>query len=194
MRIIRQAVVMFVLLTVITGVLYPMLITVLGQAAFPAQANGSLIERDGEIVGSSLIGQATDDPRYFWSRPSGVSYMLGSSSDALAVSSGTNIGWTNAALVAAVAEREAAFRAANNVPAEVAVPPEMLFASGSGLDPHISPASARLQIERVAMARGLDQAQIAALVEQQIESPQLAILGEARVNVLLLNLALDGLQ
>lgn len=191
----RPALMMFISLTLITGVLYPLLVTLIAQMVFPVQANGSLITTtDNQIVGSTLIGQTTDDARYFWSRPSAVSYMEGASLDKLVSSGATNYGSTNEVLAENVALREQAFRAANNVPDGVTVPVEMLFASGSGLDPHISPGAARLQIDRVAEARGLEREIVANLVEQYVEVPQLGFLGQPRVNVLLLNLALDGLQ
>lgn len=185
---------MLMILTVITGVLYPLSITAFAQMLFPAQANGSLMIVDGVTVGSSLIGQVTDDPRYFWPRPSAVDTMLGSSLDAPGSSGATNFGGTSAILAQAVAEREAAFRVAHNLPDDAAVPVEMLFASGSGLDPHISPESARWQVERVAAARDLDTETVTALVEAYVEAPTLGILGQPRVNVLLLNLALDALE
>lgn len=185
---------MLAVLTLFTGVLYPLLITVIAQLAFPAQANGSLLVVDSVTVGSGLVGQATDDPRYFWPRPSAVNTMFGSSPDALSASGATNYGSTSAALAQAAAAREAAFRAAHNLSAGVAVPAEMLFASGSGLDPHISPESARLQIDRVTAARGLGRETVAALVEAHVEAPMLGFLGQPRVNVLLLNLALDAAQ
>lgn len=190
----RPALVLLVGLTLITGVLYPLFVTLVAQVAFPSQANGSLVTVNNQVVGSSLIGQATDDPRYFWSRPSAVGYMEGSSQDALGSSGASNLSSTSATLDEAVANREEAFRSANNVPTEIAVPTEMLFASASGLDPHISPEAARLQVGRVAEARGLDNTVVANLVEQYVEAPQLAILGQPRVNVLLLNLALDALE
>lgn len=185
---------MLLVLTLLTGVVYPLAMTVIAQAVFPVQANGSLITVDNQTVGSSLIGQSTSDPRYFWSRPSAVNYMEGSSLDALGSSGATNYSSTNAALAEDAAAREAAFRAANNIPDDTAVPVEMLFASGSGLDPHISPEAARLQVERVAVARGLEAETVAALVEAHIEAPALGFLGQPRVNVLLLNLALDKLK
>jgi K+-transporting ATPase ATPase C chain len=185
---------MLLVLTLLTGVVYPLAMTVIAQAVFPVQANGSLITVDNQTVGSSLIGQSMSDPRYFWSRPSAVNYMEGSSLDALGSSGATNYSSTNAALAEDVAAREAAFRAANNIPDDTAVPVEMLFASGSGLDPHISPEAARLQVARVAVARGLGAETVAALVEAHIEAPALGFLGQPRVNVLLLNLALDKLK
>ncbi len=185
---------LFIILTIITGVIYPLFVTLAGQVIYPAQANGSLIEKDGVVIGSSLIGQAIDDPRYFSSRPSAVNYMLGSSPQSLGSSGASNLSVINQALVDAVKAREKAFRELNGLADDVAVPLEMLFASGSGLDPHISPQSARLQIDRVATARNLDRQVVADLVEQFIESPTLGILGESRVNVLLLNVALDEVQ
>jgi K+-transporting ATPase ATPase C chain len=185
---------MLLVLTILAGILYPLMMTLIAQVAFPSQANGSLIIVDGVAVGSALIGQSMNDPRYFWSRPSAVDTMQGSSLDALGSSGATNYGGTSALLAADVAAREMIFRAANIIPDEVAIPVEMLFASGSGLDPHISPEATRLQIDRVAVARSLEREIVANLVETHVEAPQLGILGQPRVNVLLLNLALDGLQ
>jgi K+-transporting ATPase ATPase C chain len=184
---------MLAVMTLLTGVLYPVAITVMAQVAFSYQANGSLETRDGVIVGSSLIGQANNDPRYFWGRPSAVSYMDDTTADALGSSGASNAGATNATLATAIQERAQAFREANGLTDDVVVPNDMLFASASGLDPHISPASARLQIQRVATARNMDVSVVANLVEQFVENPQLGILGEARVNILKLNLALDQL-
>jgi K+-transporting ATPase ATPase C chain len=178
---------MLVMLTLITSVLYPLAITLAAQFMFPAQANGSLVTVDGTVVGSELIGQANDAPRYFWSRPSAVSYNP-------LPSGGSNLSRTDHRLVEAVAQREADFRAANNLLDDVAIPPEMLYASGSGLDPHISPEAARLQINRVAESRNLPRETISELVDQYVEPPQLGFLGQPRVNVLRLNLALDRLQ
>lgn len=184
----RTAVLMLLTLTIVTGIAYPLAITLVSQVIFPVQANGSLITKGNPVIGSKLIGQNMNgDPSYFWSRPSAISYNP-------LPSSGSNLGPISAKLQESVAQRETEFRTANNVPANVAVPSEMLFASGSGLDPHISPEAARLQIERIAVARGLPSQQVKALVDQFIEAPQLGFLGEPRVNVLLLNLALDTLQ
>lgn len=185
---------MLIVLTLLTGVLYPLGVTLLAQALFPVQANGSLIVTAERIVGSELIGQANQEARYFWPRPSAVKYMDGAAPDALRSSGATNIGPTNATLVAQVQTRAAAFRTANQLDPEVVVPADMLLASGSGLDPHISPAAARLQVARVAAARGIDAGIIAALVEQHVEPPQWGVLGAPRVNVLQLNLALDRIQ
>lgn len=194
LKTLRPALMMFVILTLITGVIYPLCVTLVAQIVFPVQANGSLITQDNQIVGSTLIGQTTDDPRYFWSRPSAVNYMQGAALDAPVSSGATNLGSMSETLAENVETRERDFRAANNIPDNVAVPVEMLFASASGLDPHISPEAARLQIDRVASTRSLDRSIVANLVEQHVEQPQLGFLGQPRVNVLVLNLALDGLQ
>ncbi len=186
-RQVRAAVVSLVLLTVITGVAYPLVVTLIAQLLFPWQANGSLILKDGKPVGSALIGQPFDDPRYFWSRPSATSPFP----DNAASSSGSNLGPTNPDLAKAVQGRVEALRAAD--PGNTApIPVDLVTASGSGLDPHISPAGALYQVHRVAKARGLDDARVRDLVGQHTEGRQWGILGEQRVNVLRLNLALDA--
>ena len=183
----RPALFMLAILTLLTGVIYPLLVTGIAQLAFSRQANGSLVAAGGSVVGSALLGQANDDPAAFQPRPSATGY-------GTLPSGGSNLAPTSADLAVAVAQRAADFRAANGLSADAAVPMEMLFASGSGLDPHVSPDAARLQVSRIAAARGLDEATVAALVEQYVEGPQLGILGQPRVNVLLLNVALDGLE
>ena len=186
---IRRGLVLLVVLTVITGVFYPLVITGLAQVAFPRQTNGSLVERDGKAVGSSLIGQTFGDPKHFWSRPSATSPYPNNASS----SSGSNQGPTNPALAEAVTGRIKALRDAdpgNNAP----VPADLVTASGSGLDPHISPAAAEYQVNRVAKARNLDPAKLREMVEKYTESRQLGFLGEPRVNVLELNLVLDALK
>src|SRR5438093_2499450 len=184
---IRPALVLLAVLTVLTGVVYPLVVTGIAQTIFPRQANGSLIVKDGKPVGSSLIGQPFDDPGYFWSRPSATSpfaYNAGASS-------GSNLSPTNPALLKAVQERVDALRAAD--PGNTApVPVDLVTASGSGLDPHISPAAALYQVDRVARARKVDEGAVRRLVEAHIEGRWLGVLGEPRVNVLELNLALDA--
>jgi K+-transporting ATPase ATPase C chain len=184
----KPALVLFVLLTLLTGVVYPLLVTVVAQAAFPDQANGSLVFRDGTVAGSSLIGQPFDDPKYFWSRPSATAPFAYNA----AASSGSNLGPINPALVDAVKARVDALRAAdpsNHAP----IPADLVTASASGLDPHVSPAAARWQVGRVARARRLDPAAVEALVARNTEGRQWGFLGEERVDVLTLNLALDAM-
>jgi K+-transporting ATPase ATPase C chain len=183
----RAALVSLVLLTVVTGIAYPVIVTAIAALVFPRQATGSLVVRDGKTIGSTLIGQPFDDPKYFWGRPSATSpfaYNAGASA-------GSNLSPTNPALVEAVRGRVEALRAAD--PGNTAlVPVDLVTASGSGLDPHISPAAAFYQVRRVATARGLSEEKVRGWVEQHIEGRQLGFLGEPRVNVLALNLALDG--
>jgi K+-transporting ATPase ATPase C chain len=175
------------LLTLITGVAYPLLVTGIAQAVFPSQAQGSLIVKDGKVVGSRLIGQPFDDPKYFWSRPSATSPFA----DNAGSSSGSNLSPTNPDLIKAVQGRVDALRAAD--PGNTApVPVDLVTASGSGLDPHISPAAAFYQAPRVARARNLPPETVRELVERHIEGRFLGFLGEPRVNVLALNMALDA--
>ncbi|MEO8060163.1 MAG: potassium-transporting ATPase subunit KdpC [Burkholderiales bacterium] len=183
----RPAISVFALLTALTGVAYPLLVTGIAQAAFPHAANGSLLTVDGKTVGSALIGQSFSAPKYFWSRPSATSPM---SNNGVA-SGGSNLGANNPVLLDAVKDRVAALRSAdsgNTLP----VPVDLVTASGSGLDPEISLAAAFYQAPRIARARGIAEMTLRALIEQQAEHPWLGVVGEPRVNVLQLNLALDG--
>ncbi len=185
--ILRPALVLFAVLTALTGVAYPLVVTGIGQAAFPDQAAGSLILRDGKPVGSSLIGQNFSDPKYVWGRPSAT----GPYPNNATASSGSNQGPLNPALVDAVKGRIEALRAAD--PGNTAqVPVDLVTASGSGLDPHISVAAAQYQAARVAKARGLPVAQVQQLIEKHMEGRLFGFLGEPRVNVLLLNLSLHA--
>ena len=183
----RPAIIVLVLFTLLTGLGYPLLVTGIAQVVFPAQANGSLIVRDGKPVGSALIGQPFDDPKYFWGRLSATApfaYNAGAST-------GSNLGLINPAFHAAAKARIDALREAdpdNKAP----IPVDLVTASGSGVDPHITPAAAFYQVRRVAKARGLDEGRVRQLVEAHLEGRQLGVLGEPRVNVLRLNLALDG--
>lgn len=185
----RPAVVMVVALSVITGIAYPLVVTGVGRLAFPSQANGSLIVRDGKVVGSRLIGQAFDDPKFFWGRPSATGPVPYNA----AASSGSNLGPLNPALRDAVAARIAALRAADPG-ATGPVPVDLVTASGSGLDPHISPAAAEFQVARVARVRGLAPAAVRALVARHTEGRTFGLLGEPRVNVLELNLSLEDVR
>ena len=177
-----------VVFTLICGVIYPMLATAVGQVLFDHQADGSLIERDGHVVGSELIGQVFTAPEYFHSRPSAA----GDGYDGSA-SSGSNLGPTNPDLLDAVKERAVAYREENSLPDDAMVPVDAVTASGSGLDPHISVANADIQSARVAAARGLDVATVLAMVHDYTEGRDLGVLGEPGVNVVRLNLALDDL-
>jgi len=183
-----QSVRMLIVMTVVTGVLYPLVVTGIAQSAFRDEANGSLIREGDKVRGSLLIGQPFTDAKYFWSRPSATGPMPYNG----AASSGSNQGPTNPALKDAVEGRVKALRDAGGDPSKP-VPVDLVTASGSGLDPHISPAAAEYQIERVAKARGLSPDAVRALVLRHIEGRQLGVLGEPRVNVLALNLALDSL-
>jgi K+-transporting ATPase ATPase C chain len=176
---------MLLLLTLITGVAYPLVVTGVAQAAFPRQANGSLIEKGGKILGSTLLGQPFDDPRYFWSRASATSPAYNGQS-----SSGSNLGPTNPALRDAAKSRLDALHAVDP-DAKDPVPVDLVTASGSGLDPHISPAAAYYQVHRVAKKRGLPEDTVHQLVDRFTERPFLDLFGEPGVNVLELNLALD---
>jgi K+-transporting ATPase ATPase C chain len=182
----RAAFVLFALLTLLTGVVYPLLVTAVAQIVFPHRANGSVIEAKGKAIGSELIGQPFDDPRYFWGRPSATSpvpYHAGSST-------GSNLGPTNPAHLDAVRARVEALRK-SHPEQEGPVPGDLVTTSASGLDPHISPAAAEYQLARVAMARGLSEDRVRQLVVEHTEGRTLGLLGEPRVHVLRLNLAVD---
>jgi len=185
----RPLLVLFALLTVVTGLAYPLAVTGIGRVFFADQVSGSLVRRGGAVVGSSLIGQSFQDPKYFWGRLSATSPMPNNG----AGSGASNLGPTNPALIDAVRGRVEALKAAD--PGNVApIPVDLVTASGSGLDPHISPAAALYQVMRVARARHLDPIRLRQLVLAHVEAPQWGIFGEARVNVLLLNLDLDRAQ
>ncbi|UEP33894.1 potassium-transporting ATPase subunit KdpC [Burkholderia ambifaria] len=186
---IRPLVVIFVVLTAVTGLAYPAVMTVFGQAVFPSQANGSLIEKDGRAVGSALIGQPFDAPKYFWGRLSATSPMPYNASG----SGGSNLGPLNPSLAEQVKARIAALRDAGNDMSKP-VPVDLATASASGLDPEITPAAAAYQVERVAKARNLSADAVAQLVAANTAGRQFGVLGEPRVNVLKLNLALDAAQ
>jgi K+-transporting ATPase ATPase C chain len=187
MKLFIQSILLTIVFTVLTGVLYPLVITGIAQVAFHDQANGSLLERNGTVVGSELLAQQFTGDKYFWPRPSAGGY-------ATVPSGASNLGPTSQALQSNVTANAAAFRTGNKLAADAPVPADMVFTSASGLDPHISPEAARLQVARVAAARGMGAEQVKALVEKFVEGPQWGVFGEARVNVLQLNLALDDLD
>ena len=191
----KPALILFAILTVLTGILYPLAVTGVAQVAFPNQANGSLIDRDGTLVGSALIGQDFSDPGYFWGRPSATSGSPYTPFDAQALtgSSGSNLGPLSQVLVDSVRGRVEALQAAD--PGNTALfPVDLVTASASGLDPHISVAAAYYQVPRVARLRGMAEADVTALVDRYIEGRSFGFLGEPRVYVLLLNLALDEIK
>ena len=196
LREIRPALVILVALTLITGLFYPLLMTQVAQVVLPRQANGSLLEHNGKVIGSTLIGQTFADDKYFHGRPSATTATdPANSSKTVAApynaanSGGSNLGPSNAALIDRVKEDVAKLKAEN---AGADIPADLVTTSGSGLDPHISPAAALFQTPRVAKARNLPEPQVRELVQQHVEQPLAGILGEARVNVLALNLALDA--
>jgi potassium-transporting ATPase KdpC subunit len=184
----RPAISLFVLLSVITGVVYPFVTTGIAKILFPEQAGGSIVSKEGKPVGSKLIGQNFTDPKYFWGRPSVTSPQPYNGT----ASSGSNQGPLNPALIDAVKGRVDALQAAAS--SVKPAPADLVTASGSGLDPHISPEAARYQVDRVAKARGMSAEKLTALIAQHTEGRQWGLFGEARVNVLELNLALDAIQ
>ncbi|MFL9995822.1 potassium-transporting ATPase subunit KdpC [Paraburkholderia sediminicola] len=186
---IRPVLVLFILMTVITGVIYPIVVTAIGHAAFAAQANGSLLVRNGKLAGSTLIGQQFDAPTYFWGRLSATTPQPYNAQN----SGGSNLGPTNPALADEIKGRLDALKAAGNDMSQP-VPVDLVTSSGSGLDPEISPAAAAYQAARVAKARGLPVDQVTNLIASNTSGRQFGIFGEARVNVLKLNLALDDLK
>jgi K+-transporting ATPase ATPase C chain len=185
--VLRPLLVLFALLTVLTGLIYPMFVTGIGKIAFPKQVSGSLVVRDHKVVGSMLISQSFQDPKYFWGRLSATSPMPNNAG----ASSGSNLGPTNPALLDAVKARIDALKMAdpdNTLP----IPVDLVTASASGLDPDISPAAALYQVARVARARNIDPEKLREKMLAQVKGPQWAIFGEPRINVLMLNLSLDG--
>jgi potassium-transporting ATPase KdpC subunit len=185
----RPLLVLFAVLTLLTGLVYPIAVTGVGRVFFPDAANGSLVMQKGTAVGSALIGQSFQEPRYFWGRLSATSPMPNNG----AGSSGSNFGPTNPALIDAVRARIEALKAADPGNS-LAIPVDLVTASGSGLDPHISPAAALYQVTRVSQARHIDPVKLRQRVLAHVEPPQWGIFGEPRVNVLLLNLDLDRAQ
>ena len=176
-------------MTILTGIIYPFLMTGIAQVVFPAKANGSLVVKDGKIIGSVLIGQKFDSTIYFWSRPSAIDYNP-------IPSSGSNFGPTSDKLKKQVEERRILFATGNSIADIGSIPKEMIFASGSGLDPHISPVAAMLQLERVSKSRNYSESQkllIRELIKNKTEEPQFLLFGEPRINVFELNLALDNI-
>jgi potassium-transporting ATPase KdpC subunit len=192
MKLITQAVRQTILWSVVLGVLYPVVMTLFAQVCFHEQAEGSLVTKDGKVIGSALMAQQFTGSNYFWPRPSACTY--GTGPTGIVASSGSNLGPTSGALHTNVLGNIAAFISGNNLPTNTVVPADMIYASASGVDPHISPEAARLQVARVAASRGLSEKQVGELVEKFVEPPQWGFLGQARVNVLLLNVALDKEQ
>jgi K+-transporting ATPase ATPase C chain len=189
-KILHPAIVLFATLTILTGLIYPLMITLVSQIVFPKQANGSLITNDTVVVGSALIGQQFDNPKYFWGRVSATgSYPYNASA-----SGGSNYGIMNDKLYQQAADRIDALKKVEPGGNPLPIPVDLVTASGSGLDPHISVAAARYQASRVASIRNISVEKVLELITKQTESPQFGFLGEARVNVLQLNLALDGLK
>jgi K+-transporting ATPase ATPase C chain len=190
MKLIFQSIRQTIVWSVICGIIYPLVFTVFAQLVFPRQANGSLVMSGGKLVGSEWMAQQFQGTKYFWPRPSAATY--GTGATGLNASSGSNLGPTSAQLQTNVRTNAKALRDAHKLAADAPVPADLVYASASGVDPHISPEAAEFQVARVAAARGMTADQVRSLVEQHVEPPQLGFLGQARVNVLLLNLALDA--
>lgn len=179
-----------VVMTILTGFIYPLVMTGIAQAGFPSKSNGSLILKDGKIIGSELLGQKFDSTIYFWSRPSAIGYNP-------IPSGASNYGPTSDTLRKQVNSRRTSFASANSITDELAIPKEMVFASGSGLDPHISPESALLQVDRISSVRHFDNELKGMLIKKindLTEPPQFFILGQPRINVLMLNIELDKIE
>ncbi len=189
-RVLRPAIAILIAMTVITGVAYPLVVTAVAQVVFPYQANGSMIVVDGKTVGSSLIGQFFNEPQYFWGRPSAATSSAAPNGYDASNSAGSNLGPTSKALIDTIAQRVDDMRKANG---GGPVPVDLVTSSASGLDPSISPAAAEYQVARVARARGLTEDQVRTYVARHTTQPLLGFLGEPQVNVLELNLDLDGL-
>jgi K+-transporting ATPase KdpC subunit len=191
----RPIAVLFIIMAVITGVVYPLVVTGFAQLFFPSQADGSMIEHNGKVIGSKLIGQYFTDPKYFWGRPSATSGSpyTAFDQDRLTGSSGSNLGPLSKTLMNTIQERVNRLKSADprNV---LPIPIDLVTASASGLDPHISVSSAYYQVSRVASGRGLREEDVSSLVDRYVDNRQFGVLGELTVNVLLLNLALDGIQ
>jgi K+-transporting ATPase ATPase C chain len=190
MKLILQSIRQTIVWSVIAGVIYPLVFTVFAQLVFPNQANGSLVTRDGKLVGSEWMAQQFQGAKYFWPRPSAASYGTGAAG--LNAGSGSNLGPTSAQLQTNVRANAKALRDAGKLAADAPVPADLVYASASGVDPHISPEAAEFQVARVAAARGMPADRVRSIVDEHVEAPQLGFLGQARVNVLLLNLALDA--
>ena len=186
----NSAIRMLMIMTVVLGVIYPLGMTAFAQMIFPAQANGSLIYKEGNLVGAKLIGQNFTDERYFHGRPS----VAGDDGYDAASSAGSNLGPTSKKLLSGIDERAKVLRQDNDLAEDAIVPSDLVTASGSGLDPHITVAAAQIQLQRVAKARKLSEEQILAIIEKNTENPQIGFLGEKRVNVVGLNLALDDVK
>lgn len=189
MKEIITAIRLFIVLTIVTGIVYPLVVTGIAQTAFKSQANGSLITRNGKVVGSHLIGQQFDDPKYLWGRPSATSPVPYNA----ASSSGSNLGPTNPDLIKGLTDRVKAYHDADSSNTNP-VPTELVTASGSGLDPHISVAAAEYQVSRIAKARGIQEDKVKTLIDSLAERRTFGLLGEPTVNVLEFNLAMDDMK